>query len=901
MDPRIENVFSLLNPELVKSIHRNGLYNPTEAQRLAIPEILSGRNVLLISPTGSGKTEAAILPLINMIYNNKPQPISLLYITPLRALNRDMLSRLYDYCNTLDIRIQVRHSDITQAQRSEISKNPAEILITTPESLQLLMSGKNLREHIKKIKYVIVDEVHELAQNERGSQFSIAMERLKTLTGNIQIIGLSATIKNENELADFLSPGNKPQIIKPAIDKKMKVDVLYPDEANEQISEIMGCEPQYAGALVKIHSIIENNRGTIVFVNRRYVAEDIAFRLRLWLKNPDIEVHHGSLSKETRETAEYDFKNNKIKGMICTSSLELGIDIGTADTVVQFNSPRQINKLIQRIGRSGHNLEKLSRGIIICNDVIELEEAVAIVDNVNERNLENVMIRKNSLSTVANQILLELNYSKKIKYGDFYKIITGAYPFRNLSYEDYMSVIDLLSKTKKLIIEDEYIIKRYSILKYYIQNISMIASEKNYRVIDIANRKFIGTLDEKYVLNEIEPGSFFIIKGSTWRTIRIKDDVIHVEPFPTAAIAPHWTGEEIPVLYEAVSRVSKNRENKEIPVFLDQRGKDLLKDWYDHDIATLDKVIIETHNAEVIIQILLGSLGNFTLGEILSGILTSITGESVEMDYSPYHIYLKLTRNIFSEDIKNTIMSINIDNLNGYIKSSARRSRFFNNVFLYEARKFGIINNDADISRIRFEKIVDAYYDSPIYEDSMRKLVFDYMDVNVLKSYLINIKNVNFVLRDRISDSSNVFLSHYSERIMPLRPTKTILESIKKRLMNEEVILYCTSCGNKRTKKIKDINDIKCPVCHSHLVASISKFDEDSLRNTKDQKARKRLIQNAHLVRENGLTAIMVMAARGVGPETASRILEVSYLNEDDMIRNLLKAETDYAKNRQYW
>ena len=196
MDPLFKNVFSLLNPELVKSINRNGLYNPTEAQKLAIPEILSGKNVLLISPTGSGKTEAAILPLINMIYNDKPQPISLLYITPLRALNRDMLSRLYDYCSTLGIRIQVRHSDITQAQRAEISKNPAEILITTPESLQLLMSGKNLREHIKNTKYVIVDEVHEMAQNERGSQFSIAMERLKALAGHIQIIGLSATIKN---------------------------------------------------------------------------------------------------------------------------------------------------------------------------------------------------------------------------------------------------------------------------------------------------------------------------------------------------------------------------------------------------------------------------------------------------------------------------------------------------------------------------------------------------------------------------------------------------------------------------------------------------------------------------------------------------------------------------------
>ena len=318
-------------------------------------------------------------------------------------------------------------------------------------------------------------------------------------------------------------------------------------------------------------------------------------------------------------------------------------------------------------------------------------------------------------------------------------------------------------------------------------------------------------------------------------------------------------------------------------------------------MATLDRIIVEAHNSEIVIQILLGSLGNFTLAQILSGLLTSITGESVEMDYSPYHIYMRVSRNISAGDIKNLIMNIDRNNLDGYVKSSARRSRFFNNVFLYEARKFGIITNEADITRIRFEKIVDSYYNTVVYEDSLRKLIFDYMDIEVLKEYLENLKDSNFILKDKISESSNIFLSHYSERIMPLKPTKTILESIKKRLMNEEVILYCTSCGNKRTRKIKDITDIQCPVCHSRLVASISKFDEESISKKIDEKTRKRLIKNAHLVREYGITAIMVMAARGVGPEIASRILEVSYLHEEDLIKRLLNAETDFAKNRQYW
>jgi len=891
----------MLDPALKESLARNNIINPTEAQKMAIPEILSGGNTLLISPTGSGKTEAALVPLLNKIYLEKPVSIALLYITPLRALNRDMLSRVFDYCKTLDIRVQVRHSDISQAQKNEIARNPAQILITTPESLQLLMMGKRLREHIKNIKYVIVDEVHEMAQNERGSQFAIAMERLKVLAGNFQVIGLSATARNEKELSMFISPSSECKIIKPVIDKKMDIQVILPPVSDDETANIMACDNQYAGSIMKIYSIVEENKGTIVFVNRRYVAEDMSFRLRLWLKNPDIEVHHGSLSRETRETAEMDFKENRVKALICTSSLELGIDVGTADMVVQFNSPRQINKMIQRIGRAGHSLEKISRGIVICNDVIELEEAKAIVGNIKSGELENVMIKKNSLSTVANQVMLELNYSKKVDYNYMYRIITGAYPFKTLPFDEYYSVLELLSRTRKIIIDGNIIIKRYPVLKYFIENISMIAGEKNYRVIDVINKKFIGTLDEKYVVNEISPGSYFVIKGSTWRTIRIDDDKIYVEPFSTAAIAPHWTGEEIPVLYEAASRVSKDREEKAIPEFLNDRGKKALEDWYKNDMATLDKIIIEAHNSEIIIQILLGSLGNFTLAQILSGLLTSITGESVEMDYSPYHIYMRVSRNISAEDVKNLIMNIDLSNLDGYVKSSARRSRFFNNVFLYEARKFGIITNEADITRIRFEKIVDSYYDTILYEDSIRKLIFDYMDIDVLHEYLAKLNDSNFIIKNKISDSSNVFLSHYSERIMPLKPTKTILESIRKRLMNEEVILYCTSCGNKRTRKIKDITEIQCPVCHSRLVASISKFDEESISKKIDDKTRKRMIKNAHLVREHGITAVMVMAARGVGPEIASRILEVSYLNEDDLIRRLLNAETDFAKNRQYW
>ena len=367
--------------------------------------------------------------------------------------------------------------------------------------------------------------------------------------------------------------------------------------------------------------------------------------------------------------------------------------------------------------------------------------------NIKSGELENVMIRKNSLSTVANQVMLELNFSRKMDYNYFYRVITGAYPFRELKFEDYYSVLELLSKTRKIIIDGNFAIRRYPVLKYFIENISMIAGEKNYRVIDVINKQFIGTLDEKYVINEISPGSYFVMKGNTWRTIRIDEDKIYVEPFAAAAIAPHWTGEEIPVLYEAASRVSSDREKKIIPDFVNENGRAALAEWYKNDMATLDRIIVEAHNSEIVIQILLGSLGNFTLAQILSGLLTSITGESVEMDYSPYHIYMRVSRNILAEDIKNLIMNIDRNNLDGYVKSSARRSRFFNNVFLYEARKFGIITNEADITRIRFEKIVDSYYNTVVYEDSSSNLDMEATSLEWHTGHCISVISFIFLVR----------------------------------------------------------------------------------------------------------------------------------------------------------
>lgn len=903
-----ENVFDLLHPQIRELLKSRGLENPTEPQAKVIPNIIEGKDVLLLSPTGTGKTEAAILPIFHKIITDRPEPVSTLFITPLRALNRDMLDRLIKYGRELGIRVQVRHSDISASARREIVNKPGDILITTPESLQILLNGKRLREIIKNVKYVVVDELHETSQNERGSQFAIAIERLRDLAGNFQRIGLSATVGNAKELSHYLSPEGEPEIVRSGMKKKMEISVGIPHKAPPEVAEIMGCEEGYAGAILYMWDMIQKHKGTLVFVNTRSSAEDIAFRLRLYLEDPPIQVHHGSLSKETRETAEADFKAGKIKALICTSSLELGIDIGSADLVLQLNSPRQINKLIQRVGRSGHWIEKISLGSIVCSDIIELEEATAIISHILSGHLEDILIRKNSLATLANQIILQAKFVQNVDPDEFYRTVTRSYPFRDLPREEYDEVVDFLVSTRKLWREENRVGKRRGVLNYFIENISMIPSEKNFKVIDMVNKKFIGTLDERYVVNELEAGSYFVIKGSTWRIIRIEGEKILVEPFPTAAIAPKWSGEDIPVLLDVTSKVSENREKKTVPPFVDEHSREELSEWYRKDTATLRKTIIESKGSEIIIQVMLGTRGNFALAEIFSSLLAGITGESVEMDYSPYHIYVRASRRIPARDVRRIILSIDPAKIEQYIAGSARRSRFFNSIFLYEARKFGVISNDADIGRIRMEKIIDAYRDSPIYRDSIRKLISDYMDIRTLKSYLEKVlqNRMEFVMNDDISESSDVFISHYSERVAPLKPTKTILEAVRKRLVNEEVTLFCTSCSNVRTIRIRDIKSIKCPACGSWLVASLSPFERNLLNEAREEtaegvKIRRRLIKNAHLVRERGMQAIMALAARGIGPETASRLLEVTYHNEDDFIRAILSGEMDYAKSKRYW
>ncbi|MCX8171174.1 MAG: DEAD/DEAH box helicase, partial [Candidatus Bathyarchaeota archaeon] len=316
------NVFNLLARPLRKLIEEKGFKFPTEPQAKVIPKILEGKNVLLISPTASGKTEAAMLPILHMLIQlpERKPGIKALYITPLRALNRDMLDRLEWWCNNLDIKLAVRHGDTDTNERSKQARSPPDILITTPETLQSILSGWIMRQHLQSIRWVVVDEVHELADSKRGSQLTLALERLRIIAGrDFQIIGLSATIGTPERVAQFLVGNNRPiEIVRVPVARLMKIRILYPkpEPQDYELASMLFTHPEVAARLRVMRQLIEKHNSVLLFTNTRTISEILASRFKIWDVNFPVSIHHGSLAKHSRIAAERGLKEGELRGLV---------------------------------------------------------------------------------------------------------------------------------------------------------------------------------------------------------------------------------------------------------------------------------------------------------------------------------------------------------------------------------------------------------------------------------------------------------------------------------------------------------------------------------------------------------------------------------------------------------
>ena len=484
-----DNVFKrLFSPPLLKALEERGFSTPTDPQMKMVPLVADGRNALLMAPTGTGKTEAAFLPILdNMIRNGlaRTSGIKLLYITPLRALNRDMLERMQWWCKRFDVRLGVRHGDTGASERAGQSMVPPDILITTPETLQAILTGRRMRDGLAKLRWVVVDEIHELAEDKRGSQLSIALERLRRVVGkDFQLIGLSATIGSPETIAKFLVGGAREcEIVRVPVEKMLQLSVVRPNPTAEDnaLAESIFTFPEVAARLRTIRDTVAQNRSVLIFTNTRSEAEALANRFRVWNEKLPIGIHHSSLSRATREATERSLREGKLSGVICTSSLELGIDIGFLDCVIQYNSPRQVSRLIQRIGRAGHSVGQISRGMIITQDSDDTLEAMVLCRKSLRGELEPLLPFRNASDAAIHQIAGLLIETNSWKLDDLYALLRRTYPYSTLGIETLKQyLVYMRDRYPRLLFfaENDGIVKRAKdfkpLFEFYFENLSMI-------------------------------------------------------------------------------------------------------------------------------------------------------------------------------------------------------------------------------------------------------------------------------------------------------------------------------------------------------------------------------------------------------------------------------------------
>ncbi|MCP8316743.1 MAG: DEAD/DEAH box helicase, partial [archaeon] len=481
-------------------IHEIGWKELTPIQKKAFPVILRERSTLIIAPTGSGKTEAVVIPIFVLLSHKKPasKGIRMLYITPLRALNRDILRRVIKYAEREGLKAEIRHGDTPLSIRRKMVEEPPDVLITTPETLSVLLVGKRLKLHLKSVEWIVIDELHELIGNERGSHLTISLERVEALSNEkVKRVGLSATLGDLSIAAKFLSGiGRKCAVLVDNSIRDYDTECNYIDGSFLEIADFI---------LNHFKKMSGENKTILLFTNTRDEAEFIGAILKAKSPNIPIEVHHGSLSKEVRESTEIKLRSGEAGIVVCTSSLELGLDIGAVDLVVQIGSPRQAVKLMQRVGRSRHKLGEAALGIIVTNRFDDELEGIALIDRVKKRWLENSELHERALDVLAHH-LSGLSLDNPFSLKDALQLFKRSYPFRNIDLEDLDSCLKIL-KSQGIINYDGEIVRRGKrAYDYYYENLSTIPDVQQFDVIDLPSNKTIGRLDHIFVGEYGEPG-----------------------------------------------------------------------------------------------------------------------------------------------------------------------------------------------------------------------------------------------------------------------------------------------------------------------------------------------------------------------------------------------------------
>ncbi len=821
-----DEVLSLLHPYVATWFRkRYGVLTPP--QRMAIPYIKAGKHVLISSPTGTGKTLAAFLAIIDELVrldlsDSLEDRVYAVYVSPLRALNNDMRKNLLVPLNeigelvrkelgrSLRIRVAVRTSDTTPQEKARMLREPPHILITTPESLAIALVAPRFRNLLKKVRWVIVDEIHELASSKRGAHLALSLERLEDLVGyEIQRIGLSATIAPLEEVARFLAGyrddgSPRPVVIVDArFSKPMDIRVVCPaldlvytpaDVINEAIYE-------------ELKKLVLSHRTTLVFTNTRSATERVVYKLKKLLGESgvinadEIEAHHGSLSRDVRLDVEERLKQGKLRVVVSSTSLELGIDIGYIDLVVLLSSPKSVTRLLQRVGRSGHHVMAVSKGRLIVVDRDDLVECTVLAKLAMERKIDRVKIPRNALDILA-QHIVGMSLEKPRTLEEIERIVRRSYPYHDLPREDLENVVKYLAGMypgledfnvyAKIRYDPETRIvrKRKGARMIYMLNVGAIPDEAKIPVIAIieGRYRYVGDLEEGFV-EILSPGDVFVLSGRTFRVLRIEPTRVVVTPAegerPTV---PTWFSEMLPLAYDSALEVGKFRRivaelirtlprDEVVKWLVENYGIEIHAANYIYDyileqmlfmdgLVPSDKLVVlevwydkARGCTNIVFHTLFGRRVNDVLSRAYAYALSNLVGTHVRITVTDNGFMLTIPTLIEVSEtlLKRLVESVRSDNVEELARKALRYTELLKKRFRHCAeRAFMLLRRyrgvDVSIARRQFNaekllRIVEEMDRFPVLEETYREILEDFMDLEHAKEVLSKIERGEIEIR----------------------------------------------------------------------------------------------------------------------------------------------------------
>jgi len=682
-----EKILSVMHPDVEKWFFKN--FNEFSLPQLyGILEIHNKNNILISAPTGGTKTLTSTISIINeLVYladnDELKNQVYCIYINPLKSLSRDIevnlkkpVAEIKKINKKININIASRTGDTTQSQKSGMLKKSPHILITTPESLAILLNSIKFKEKLRKVKYVIVDEIHALAENKRGTHLSLTLERLQRLSEEkITRIGLSASISPLDKVGEFLV-GNEREckIANVRFNKKMDLKVLcpVPDLINTTYEDLQN------GLYELLNNLIQSHRTSLIFTNTRSATERVVHNLKerypkLYTEN--IGAHHGSLSKEYRHSVEDRLRKGELKAVVSSTSLELGIDIGYIDLVICIGSPKSIARTLQRFGRSGHKLHDTVKGRIIVMDRDDLVECSVMLKQILEGKIDRIHIPESCLD-VLSQHIYGIAIGEKIHIKDLYVLIKKSYAFRNLSYSDFTDVIDYLSG-KHISLEDRNV---YAKIWYdeetgmigrrgklsrviYMTNIGTIPDETGVKVK--VGSQTVGSIDEAF-LERLKRGDVFVLGGERYIFQFARGMVAQVKPtVDLPPTVPSWFSEVLPLSFDLALEIQRFRKlmkekiklsKKEVlkfideHLYLDERGKEALYNYfcqqykYVKEIPNEKELLVEhfsdKEGSYIIFHSLYGRRVNDVLSRCIAYAISRIQHKDVEISLNDNGFYI---------------------------------------------------------------------------------------------------------------------------------------------------------------------------------------------------------------------------------------------------------------------